>query len=92
MDHVPQVLQRHGGRKVSRSSRDELLGFINNDEVVLPCSAGGVVSVNLNVSNPNRAADLAHRSPEELTESILDKERQIAEIVENIRTMVKKRP
>jgi len=51
-----------------------------------------VVSVNLNVSNPNRAADLAHRSPEELTESILDKERQIAEIVENIRTMVKKRP
>lgn len=44
--------------------------------------AGGVVSVNLDVSNPNRAADLAHRSPEELIESILDKERQIAEIME----------
>jgi hypothetical protein len=44
------------------------------------------------VSNPNRAADLAHRSPEELIESILDKERQIAEIMENIRAMVKKRP
>jgi type I restriction enzyme M protein len=53
---------------------------------------GGVVSVNLDVSNPNRAADLAHRSPEELIESILDKERQIAEIMENIRAMVKKRP
>jgi type I restriction enzyme M protein len=54
--------------------------------------AGGVVSVNLDVSNPNRAVDLAHRSPEELIESILDKERQIAEIMENIRAMVKKRP
>ena len=53
---------------------------------------GGVVSGNLDVSNPNRAADLAHRSPEELIESILEKERQIAEIMENIRAMVKKRP
>jgi len=55
-------------------------------------NAGGVVSVNLDVSNPNRAADLAHRSPEDLIESILDKERQIADIMENIRAMVKKGP
>jgi len=61
-------------------------------DLLMRDSVGGVVSVNLDVSNPNRAADLAHRSPEELIESILDKERQIAEIMENIRAMVKKRP
>jgi type I restriction enzyme M protein len=61
-------------------------------DVLVRDQAGGVISVNLDVSNPNRAADLAHRSPEELIESILDKERQIAEIMENIRAMVKKRP
>lgn len=54
--------------------------------------AGNLISVNLDVSNPSRADDLAHRSPEELIASILDKERQIAEIMENIRAMVKKGP
>ncbi|MBZ0283116.1 MAG: type I restriction-modification system subunit M [Anaerolineae bacterium] len=45
-------------------------------------------SVNLDISNPNRTADLQHRSPEELVESILAKEHRIAEIMEEIRQMV----
>ncbi len=48
-------------------------------------------SVNLDVSNPNRATDLQHRSPEELVESILAKEQRITEIMEEIRQMVGKR-
>ncbi|MBK8034764.1 MAG: hypothetical protein IPK17_35725 [Chloroflexi bacterium] len=36
------------------------------------------------MSNPNRAVDLAHSSPEELIESIHDKERKIEAIMENI--------
>lgn len=61
-------------------------------DVITRNDKGEVVSVNLDVSNPNRAVDLAHRSPEELIESILDKERQIAAIMENLRAMVKRGP
>jgi type I restriction-modification system DNA methylase subunit len=53
---------------------------------------GSVQSVNLDISNPNRATDLLHRSPEELVESILSKERRIAEIMDEIRQMIGKKP
>ncbi len=49
---------------------------------------GSLKSVNLDISNPNSATALEHRSPEELVESILVKERRIREIMEEIREMV----
>ena len=51
-------------------------------------ASGARVSVNLDIKNPNAREDLAHRPPEELAASILEKERRIAEIVAEIREML----
>ena len=53
-------------------------------DVLKDDAAGALVSANLDVKNPNAAADLAHLPPEELAESILRKEQRIAEIIEGI--------
>ena len=42
---------------------------------------GNLLSVNLDINNPTSASTLEHRSPEELVESILQKEQRIAEIM-----------
>jgi type I restriction enzyme M protein len=49
---------------------------------------GILQSVNLDVKNPNRAADLEHLPPEELVKSIVTKERQIAEIMDEIERLL----
>jgi hypothetical protein len=46
-------------------------------------SAPGDLSVNLDIKNPNAKEDITHLPPEQLAESILRKERQIAIIAEN---------
>ncbi|MDQ2745577.1 MAG: type I restriction-modification system subunit M [Chloroflexota bacterium] len=43
---------------------------------------------NLDLKNPHTPDDLEHRSPEELVESIIEKERRILEIMEEIKTML----
>lgn len=43
---------------------------------------------NLDIKNPNAAADLAHLPPEELVESILEKEKRIGELMGEIRTLL----
>lgn len=45
---------------------------------------------NLDRKNPNGQKEIEHRSPEELVESILEKERRIVEIVEGIKLMLEK--
>ena len=54
--------------------------------------AGTVVALNLDLKNPNGGADLQHRSPEELIESILHKEQRIAQIMAEIQELIRKRP
>jgi type I restriction enzyme M protein len=49
---------------------------------------GDVVSVNLDIKNPSRKEDLEHLPPAELAESILAKEKQIAAIMEEIKSML----
>ena len=49
---------------------------------------GNLVSVNLDINNPNSPQDLEHRSPEELVESILQKEQRIAEIMAEIKQVL----
>jgi type I restriction enzyme M protein len=44
---------------------------------------------NLDRKNPNAKQDIAHLPPEELVASILDKERQIIEIMERVRAMLR---
>jgi type I restriction enzyme M protein len=51
-------------------------------------AAGVLVSANLDVKNPNAAADLAHLPPEQLAESILQKEQRIAEIMSGIKLVL----
>ncbi len=51
---------------------------------------GRLVSVNLDLKNPNSKNDISHRPPEELVASILDKERRIFEIVGRIKALLEK--
>jgi type I restriction enzyme M protein len=47
-----------------------------------------LLSVNLDVKNPNGKEDLAHLPPHELAESILVKEKQIAELMDEIKGLL----
>jgi type I restriction enzyme M protein len=51
---------------------------------------GGLVSANLDLKNPNAAQDLEHLPPEELVESIIEKERQIAALMDEIKKILDK--
>jgi len=46
---------------------------------------GALVSVNLDIKNPTTKQDLEHLPPEQLADSILRKEKRIAEIMEEIK-------
>jgi len=49
-----------------------------------------LLSVNLDIKNPTLKDDLAHLPPHELAESILAKEKQIAELVSEIKSLLVK--
>lgn len=71
--------KREASERAWRVSAGELLRY----------DAGGMLqSVNLDVKNPNRAAELEQRAPEELARSIAAKERRIAEIMEEIERLL----
>jgi len=48
-----------------------------------------VLSVNLDIKNPNAAEDLEHLPPEKLVEDILAKEKLIIEIVGEIKGVLR---
>src|SRR6185295_5142316 len=54
------------------------------DDVLKYDENKNLLSVNLDVKNPNRKANLIHLHPQELAESILSKENQIAELMDEI--------
>jgi len=49
---------------------------------------GNLLSVNLDVKNPNAKQDLEHLPPEQLADSILQKEQRIAELMGEIKAML----
>jgi type I restriction enzyme M protein len=49
---------------------------------------GSLVSVNLDIKNPNAKDDLEHLQPDQLVEGILQKEQRIAEIMVDIRNLL----
>ena len=58
---------------------------------VIKCDAAdALVSVNLDIKNPNASGTLEHMPPEQLVESILAKERRIVEIMDEIKTILRK--
>ncbi len=52
---------------------------------------GNLLSVNLDVKNPSRAADLEHLPPAELAESIAAKEKQILGLMDEIKSLLAQR-
>jgi type I restriction enzyme M protein len=53
---------------------------------------GNLLSVNLDVKNPTRLADLEHLPPAELAESIAAKERAIAGLMDEIKILLQEKP
>lgn len=51
---------------------------------------GNLLSVNLDIKNPRAKEDITHLPPEQLAESILQKEQRIAEIVADIKKLLAK--
>jgi type I restriction enzyme M protein len=51
-------------------------------------NAGNVLSVNLDIKNPSAAEALEHLPPEQLVESILTKEKRIAEVMGEIKKVL----
>jgi type I restriction enzyme M protein len=50
---------------------------------------GNLLSANLDIKNPSRAADLEHLPPAELAESIAEKEYRIAALMDEIKSLLK---
>lgn len=57
---------------------------VSVDEILKYDEDGNLVSANLDLKNPNSAEALEHRPPEELVADILEKERRILTLVEEI--------
>jgi type I restriction enzyme M protein len=51
---------------------------------------GNLISANLDIKNPRTKEDIAHLPPEQLAESILQKEQRIAQIVVDIKELLAK--
>ena len=61
---------------------------VQAEQVLVYGENGNLASVNLDIKNPRRAEDLEHLPPEKLVESILNKERQIEQIMTEIKSML----
>jgi type I restriction enzyme M protein len=51
-------------------------------------TVGNLLSVNLDIKNPHAKEDITHLPPEQLAESILQKEQRIAEIIGNLKALL----
>jgi type I restriction enzyme M protein len=73
-------------------------GRVENDRAwcvdaqdVVRVEAGGKVTVNLDLKNPRQKPDLSHLPPDEIAESILNKERRIIELMGEIKAELGRR-
>lgn len=83
-----QINEQHtftDGRK-----ENERAWKVKASDVIKKDDNGNVMSVNLDIKNPNAAEALEHKPPEELVESILAKERRIVEIMGEIKAALRK--
>jgi type I restriction enzyme M protein len=62
---------------------------VRADDVLKYDENKNLLSVNLDIKNPNRKDDLEHLPPHELAESIISKEKQIAKLMDEIKNMLK---
>jgi len=63
---------------------------VSVDDVLKYAENKNLLSVNLDIKNPSRKDDLVHLPPQELAESILVKEKQIVELMDEIKSLLAK--
>ena len=63
---------------------------VRADDVLKYDENKNLLSVNLDIKNPNRNDDLVHLPPQELMENILFKEKQIVEMMDEIKSLLAK--
>ena len=59
---------------------------------VLKLDAGALLSVNLDIKNPSAKQDLEHLPPEQLVDSIVEKEKRILVLMSEIKASLKSKP
>jgi type I restriction enzyme M protein len=72
-----------------RREENEHAWKVRVDDVLKYDENKNLLSVNLDLKNPNSKENLAHLPPHELAENILAKEKQIAELMTEIKNMLK---
>ena len=63
---------------------------VSVEDVLKYDTQGNLLSVNLDVKNPVAKEDITHLPPEQLVESVLQKERRIGEILVNVQHLLSK--
>ena len=63
---------------------------VKASEVIKKDANGNLLSVNLDIKNPNAAEALEHLPPEQLVEDILAKEKRIIEIMGEVKAVLRK--
>jgi type I restriction enzyme M protein len=71
-----------------RREENERAWKVRVDDILKYDENKNLLSVNLDIKNPNRKDDLEHLPPHELAESILVKEKQIAELMDEIKGLL----
>jgi len=62
------------------------------EEILKYNEGGNLISVNLDIKNPNNKQDFVHMPPEQLVEDILNKEQRIIEIIAEIKQVLAQEP
>lgn len=57
-------------------------------DVLLTDAEGKLLNVNLDIKNPNRKSEFEYREPAELVSSIIDKEKQVMQMLEDIQKSI----
>jgi len=73
----------------SKREENERAWKVAASDVLKTDDTGNIVSVNLDIKNPNVQDDFAHLPPEQLAADILKKEQRIAEIMAEIQVVLR---
>jgi type I restriction enzyme M protein len=73
-----------------RREENEYAWKVSATDVLNYNGDGALVSVNLDINNPNSSQNLEHLPPEQLVEDIMAKERQIMALIDEIKTLLAK--
>jgi type I restriction enzyme M protein len=71
-----------------RREENEHAWKVRVDDVLKYDENKNLLSVNLDVKNPTRKDDLEHLPPQELAENIIAKEKQIVELMNEIKSLL----